>query len=380
MSASKAVPGDNAGFFPVARQAAPREPKDPVLGSQEAPATPISFSPPAPSEVEQGGFFPSKLIRPEALAQEPEALARAEAAFFPSERLAQKAATRDPVASAKGGKGKNGKKSGKGAASKTRAAPPADTSTSQEAWSAHRQRERKRAEESSEPAFVEPKRRAPEERSKFGLNRFASSEGEDTTGSEHFDAQSQEASEHSSKGKRGRGSKIGRADFSELDDAQLLKRCVERGAWMCSQREQLSSELAQKLGTRLILEGVPKERAHAAGAQAALRLAELGYQSDARFCRAFIRMRLSRKSLSQAQRELAGKGAPAQVIAAAVESLQEEELIPDPSAQLRELWIRKFKGERPADEKAKGKQARFFISRGFSYQALQKIWKSQDED
>lgn len=127
--------------------------------------------------------------------------------------------------------------------------------------------------------------------------------------------------------------------------------------------------LAKRLLERFKLAPGAQEMAR----RAADRMREIGALDDARFARGFIRARLGKRSAEQAVRELSAHGVSAADAQIALDELRQEGLVAEPADQAYELWSKKFDGL-PVDDRERGKQSRYMASRGFSYDALSRIW------
>lgn len=107
--------------------------------------------------------------------------------------------------------------------------------------------------------------------------------------------------------------------------------------------------------------------------RAALKMVEIGALDDARFARGFLRNRLTKKSLASSLRDLKSHGIDKDVAQGAIDELTAEGLIEAPNDQAFAVWRKKF-NRFPLDDKERAKQARFMASRGFSYDAINKVW------
>lgn len=115
--------------------------------------------------------------------------------------------------------------------------------------------------------------------------------------------------------------------------------------------------------------------------EVARRMAALGIVDDDRFARGFLRQRLARKSKNLSAREALAKGISQETVDRAIgeiEAEREPELeksgLTLDQAALERLWLSKF-GAPPADEKERMRQGRFLAGRGFSFGAIQDLWK-----
>lgn len=98
------------------------------------------------------------------------------------------------------------------------------------------------------------------------------------------------------------------------------------------------------------------------------KLTDEGLLSEQRYLESYIRSRaLGGRGPLRIREELAQRGLARQDIDMA---LDEAEV--DWQEQLHELWQRKF-GEKPADQKAYGKQARFLLYRGYPMDWVQRL-------
>ena len=142
-----------------------------------------------------------------------------------------------------------------------------------------------------------------------------------------------------------------------LDTPTAIRRAAMD---LLARREHGVQELSRKLQQR--------------GAEQALLAIELqklqdeGLLSEQRYLESYIRSRgLSGRGPARIREELAQRGLTRQDIDIAL-----DEANIDWQEQLQELWQRKF-GEKPADQKAFGKQARFLLYRGYPMDWVQRL-------
>jgi regulatory protein len=97
------------------------------------------------------------------------------------------------------------------------------------------------------------------------------------------------------------------------------------------------------------------------------RLEEQGYLSDARAAEAIVNARKNQRGILRITQELEQKGV-------APETLQETlaELKKDQIKIAAEVWRKKFAGL-PLDANERGKQTRFLVSRGFSFEVIREV-------
>lgn len=168
------------------------------------------------------------------------------------------------------------------------------------------------------------------------------------------------------------------SELSALSPEDAYKAIFTHAGRLLAIKDWSRDGLAQRLAERFKL----APGSHAMAAKAADRMREIGALDDARFARGFIRARLGKRSVEQAVRELSAHGVSASDAQIAVEELRQEGLIAEPADQAYELWSKKF-DSLPADERERGKQSRYMASRGFSYDALNRIWsrlKREEKD
>lgn len=103
------------------------------------------------------------------------------------------------------------------------------------------------------------------------------------------------------------------------------------------------------------------------------RLVQSGYQSDQRFSENYARARISmgfgRKRIAM---ELSQKGVSSELIRDALDEVFESAQL-DEMEQLKSLWVKKF-GQKPEDPKARAKQMRFLVGRGYSFEQIQRLF------
>ena len=92
-----------------------------------------------------------------------------------------------------------------------------------------------------------------------------------------------------------------------------------------------------------------------------------GFISEQRVIESVINRRQAKLGAARIRQELQSKGLDKEAVIDAIASLQATEL-----ERARDLWNRKF-GEVALDTKERGKQIRFFASRGFSGDVIRKV-------
>lgn len=127
----------------------------------------------------------------------------------------------------------------------------------------------------------------------------------------------------------------------------------------------LSKRLLQRFRAVPDIESIAQE--------ASKRMATLGALNDLRFARGLLRSKLNKSSLSSAVRAASLLGVDKPTCEAALQELREEGLVAEPAEQAYKVWRKKF-DRLPLDDKERGKQSRFMASRGFSYDALSRVW------
>lgn len=150
-----------------------------------------------------------------------------------------------------------------------------------------------------------------------------------------------------------------------LDTAVAVRRAAMD---LLARREHGRVELARKLRQR----GAPQELIDAA----LDRLVEEGLLSESRYLESFIASRArAGYGPMRIREELVQRGLPRPAIE---QSLSKAEI--DWGEQLRELWQRKFAGQLPADLREKAKQARFLAYRGFSQEQIGRLLRGASLD
>jgi regulatory protein len=89
--------------------------------------------------------------------------------------------------------------------------------------------------------------------------------------------------------------------------------------------------------------------------------------SEQRVVESVLHRRSAKLGAARIRQELQGKGLDAQLVAQAVERLQSTEL-----QRAHEIWFKKFDG-RSADNRERGRQARFLAARGFGGDVIRRI-------
>ncbi len=120
----------------------------------------------------------------------------------------------------------------------------------------------------------------------------------------------------------------------------------------------------QELGRKLLQRGAEPEQV----AEQLQRLQDDGLLNEDRYLESYIRSRaLGGRGPARIREELQQRGLARSAIE---QALDETEV--DWQEQLCELWQRKF-GEKPADQKAYAKQARFLLYRGYPMDWVQRL-------
>ena len=132
-----------------------------------------------------------------------------------------------------------------------------------------------------------------------------------------------------------------------------------RALRLLSGREHSRSELEKRLQQ---YEEVPGDLARTLD-----ELQAKGFISEQRVIESVINRRSAKLGSARIRQELQSKGLDKEAVIDAVASLQATEL-----ERARDIWNRKF-GEVATDAKARGKQMRFFASRGFSGDVIRKV-------
>lgn len=149
-----------------------------------------------------------------------------------------------------------------------------------------------------------------------------------------------------------------------LDNPLAVRRAAMD---LLARREHGRVELSRKLRKR----GAPEELIEAALS----RLAEEGLLSEARYLESFVSYRARAGHGPQRIREeLAQRG----LARADIDQALRDSGI-DWFAQLREVWQRKFAGQLPADARMRAQQGRFLVYRGYSHDMVSRLLRGGDE-
>lgn len=159
------------------------------------------------------------------------------------------------------------------------------------------------------------------------------------------------------------------SEISALPPEGAFKVVFMHAGRLVSIKDWSRSGLAKRLAQRF--RAAPGVQATAQAV--ADKMVAIGAIDDRRFSRGFLRAKLAKRSLSAAARELAHHGVDKDTIEAAIEELRSEGLIAEGADQALSVWRKKFE-RYPADDRERAKQSRYMASRGFSYEALSKIW------
>lgn len=144
------------------------------------------------------------------------------------------------------------------------------------------------------------------------------------------------------------------------DDARFIK---SRAFNLLSRREYTRQELREKCRVsdnsdvlEVVLDYLYKE----------------GYQSDERFCEAFVRARRSQgKGPARIRQDLKMKGISASLIEQYI-----EEVNVSVDEDLARVYSNKYRGEPVKDQKDKARRLRFLVSRGFSPSKIYPLLKN----
>lgn len=96
-----------------------------------------------------------------------------------------------------------------------------------------------------------------------------------------------------------------------------------------------------------------------------------GWLSDARAATQLLHAKRSRFGTQRIAHDLRQKGIPEELVSAALPALKESEL-----EAARSVWQRKF-GTLPQDDKEKARQMRFLQSRGFGFEVIFQVLRSE---
>lgn len=142
---------------------------------------------------------------------------------------------------------------------------------------------------------------------------------------------------------------------------------VRRAAMdLLARREHGRVELERKLRQK----GAPAELI----ASALDRLADEGLLSEARYLESFINYRArSGHGPARIREELTQRGLQRSDVD---QALRESSL--DWAALLRDLWERKFAGQQPADAKERARQTRYLLYRGYSMDMVGRLLSGRD--
>jgi len=107
------------------------------------------------------------------------------------------------------------------------------------------------------------------------------------------------------------------------------------------------------------------------------KLIDQGYQSDQRYAEILVRRGMETKSWgrSRIQQELARKGIPRDIMAEAMQPLDDD----DPVARATVALSKKFRGREIDSEKDSAKATRFLVTRGFDFDSISKAIRQHNE-
>lgn len=159
------------------------------------------------------------------------------------------------------------------------------------------------------------------------------------------------------------------SDLVTSTRAEIQKIVSVHAGKLISMKDWSESGLAKRLSQRFRAAPDIVEIAQ----ETSRRMVALGALDDLRFARGLLRSKLNKSSLSSAVRAASMLGVDKQTCEDALHELREEGLVEEPAEQAYKVWRKKF-DRYPLDDKERGKQARFMASRGFSYDALSRVW------
>ena len=139
----------------------------------------------------------------------------------------------------------------------------------------------------------------------------------------------------------------------------------ERALGFLARREYTRNELARRLA--------PYTEDEAEIAALLDDFQQRGWLSEQRFVEQVVHARSSKYGSRQITHELRQKGVSEEAIATALPQLKESDL-----ETARAVWEKKF-GQPPEDAKARAKQMRFLISRGFGMDVILKVLRQEQD-
>lgn len=150
-----------------------------------------------------------------------------------------------------------------------------------------------------------------------------------------------------------------------LDSPAAVRRAAMD---LLARREHGRIELSRKLRSR----GAPAELIE----PALERLAEEGLLSEARYLESFVRMRANAGyGPLRIREELSQRG----LARGDVEQALRDSGF-DWSAQLQDVWMRKFAGELPSDQRERARQGRFLSYRGYPLDMISRLLRAGSVD
>ncbi|KJH83015.1 recombination regulator RecX [Pseudomonas sp. KSR10] len=150
-----------------------------------------------------------------------------------------------------------------------------------------------------------------------------------------------------------------------LDSPAAVRRAAMD---LLARREHGRIELSRKLRSR----GAPVELIE----PALDRLAEEGLLSEARYLESFVRMRANAGyGPLRIREELSQRGLSREDIE---QALRDSGF--DWSAQLQDVWRRKFAGELPSDQRERARQGRFLSYRGYPLDLISRLLRGNSAD
>jgi regulatory protein len=159
------------------------------------------------------------------------------------------------------------------------------------------------------------------------------------------------------------------SDLVESSREDIFKIVFTHAGKLISIKDWSNRSLAKRLAERFRL----APDINAIAEEVAKKMETIGALDDLRFARGLLRSKLTKSSLSSASRATMMAGVDKQTCEEALDELRAEGLVEEPADQAYKVWRKKF-DHYPLDDRERSKQARFMASRGFSYDAISRVW------
>jgi regulatory protein len=151
-----------------------------------------------------------------------------------------------------------------------------------------------------------------------------------------------------------------------LTPEEALAAARRKGVDLLSRSDLPAAELRKRISR--------DERLAPFAEKAVAQLIELGLQSDERYANGRARVRMAHRSRAHVERELSQAGLPADMIALACDQALASHGVESDTDLLARALARRFGPRQPRTNAERDKQARWFVSRGYSFDQIKTVW------